>query len=197
MMGRLVVATANRGKTREINRIVAELGFTVSSLLDVNDPPEIIEDADSFEGNAVKKARIVSAHYGCDSLADDSGLVVDALNGAPGVHSARYGGPGLNDRERYEKLLAALIDVPESARTARFECALAFVSPGNEPAIFRGTVEGRIASGPTGANGFGYDPIFIPEGVGMSMAELDVDQKKHISHRGRALAAFAQWLRKR
>lgn len=196
-MRRLIVATSNRGKTTEINRMVAELGFTVTSLLDVNDPPEIIEDADSFEGNAVKKAQIVSAHYGCDSLADDSGLVVDALNGAPGVHSARYGGPGLNDRERYEKLLAALSDVAESARTARFECALAFVSPGAEPVIFRGTVEGLIASGPTGTNGFGYDPIFIPEGMEVSMAELDVDQKKNISHRGRALAAFADWLRKR
>ena len=196
-MRRLIVATSNRGKTTEINRMVAELGFTVTSLLDVNDPPEIIEDADSFEGNAVKKAQIVSAHYGCDSLADDSGLVVDALNGAPGVHSARYGGPGLNDRERYEKLLAALSDVAESARTARFECALAFVSPGAEPVIFCGTVEGLIASGPTGTNGFGYDPIFIPEGMEVSMAELDVDQKKNISHRGRALAAFADWLRKR
>lgn len=193
-MKRLVVATANAGKTKEINNIVADMGFEVSSLLDVENPPEIIEDGDTFEANAIKKAQTVAAYFNCPSLADDSGLVVDALNGAPGVYSARYGGPGLNDVQRYEKLLAALADVPTERRTARFECALAFVSPGNEPQIFRGTVEGRIAFSPSGLNGFGYDPVFLPNGRQGSMAELNSDEKKHISHRGRALKLFAQWI---
>ncbi|MBN2719170.1 MAG: XTP/dITP diphosphatase [Deltaproteobacteria bacterium] len=195
-MTRLIVATGNRGKTKEINSIVADLGFEVSSLLDVENPPEIIEDGDTFEANAVKKAQTVADFYQCASLADDSGLVVDALDGAPGVYSARYGGHGLNDTQRYEKLLDALKDVPAPRRTARFECALAFVVPGDVPHIFRGTVEGHIALAPRGTNGFGYDPVFIPNGRSESMAELDNAQKRQLSHRGQALDSFAAWLQK-
>ncbi|MBN2528602.1 MAG: XTP/dITP diphosphatase [Deltaproteobacteria bacterium] len=196
-MKRLIVATSNRGKTREINNIVAELGFEVSSLLDVAIPPEIIEDGDTFEANAIKKARIVSDAFDCASLADDSGLVVDALDGAPGVFSARYGGEGLSDTQRYERLLEALKDVPEHERTARFQCALAFITPGEPVQLFNGTVEGRIAFAPRGTKGFGYDPVFLPEGQHISMAELDSDKKQQISHRGRALQQFAKWVSSR
>ena len=194
-MRRLIVATANRGKTREINNIVAGLGFEVSSLLDVENPPEIVENGDTFEANALIKAQTVCDHYNCASLADDSGLVVDALGGAPGVYSARYGGPGLSDRERFEKLLEELENVPEEKRSARFECALVFVTPGGEPQVFRGTVEGRIALSPRGENGFGYDPVFLPDGNSATMAELDDGRKHEISHRGRALQQFAKWLK--
>lgn len=192
----LIVATGNKGKTKEINNIVAELGFEVRSLLDVDNVPHIVEDQETFEGNAVKKAVAVYKAFQTATLADDSGLVVDALNGQPGVHSARYGGMGLNDTQRYKKLLEALQDVPTENRTARFECAMAFIRPGDDksPHIFKGTIEGNIAFAPKGQNGFGYDPIFIPNGKNESMAQLNAAEKKEISHRGQALKSFAKWL---
>lgn len=193
-MQKLIVATGNKGKTKEINTIVAEMGFEVCSLLDVETVPDIVEDKDTFEGNAIKKASIVCDAFGWATLADDSGLVVDALDGAPGVTSARYGGEGLSDTQRYKKLLHALQKVPTENRTARFKCALAFMLPGKTPHVFHGTVEGHIAMSPSGENGFGYDPIFIPQGYTQSMAELDAATKKQISHRGRALQQFGKWL---
>ncbi|MBN2343667.1 MAG: XTP/dITP diphosphatase [Deltaproteobacteria bacterium] len=195
MSRKLIVATGNRGKVKEINAIVAEMGFDVQSLLDLEGAPEIIEDRDTFEGNAAKKAQTVFDVFGVPTLADDSGLVVDALDGAPGVYSARYGGPGLSDIERYEKLLHELRDVPDEQRTARFECALAFVETGTPPRIFRGTIEGKISYSPSGDNGFGYDPVFIPIERQCTMAELSDENKKKISHRGRALRAFEKWLK--
>lgn len=193
-MSRLVVATGNRGKVAEIRGLVSELGFQVSSLLEMREVPEIVEDGETFEENALRKATIVRDVAGCAVLADDSGLVVDALDGRPGIHSARYGGEGLDDRRRYELLLEEMRDVPDDARAARFVCALAFAEPGEEPVTFRGVFEGTIARRPAGDNGFGYDPVFTPAGRDVTLAQLSAEEKRRTSHRARALASLAGWL---
>jgi XTP/dITP diphosphohydrolase len=194
-MLRLVVATRNPGKVAEIEEAVRGLGFDVRSLLDMAAPVEIAEDADTFAGNAVLKATAVSDAYGCRALADDSGLVVDALGGGPGVRSARYGGEGLDDRARCTLLLRELEQVPDALRTARFRCALAYREPGAAPVVFEGVFEGRISRAPAGDGGFGYDPVFVPEGGERTLAQLPLTEKKRISHRAKALSAFAAWLR--
>jgi XTP/dITP diphosphohydrolase len=191
---RLIVATKNAGKVREIQYRLSSLDFEVSSLLDEATDLAIVEDADTFVGNAIKKAVTTVKAVNCSALADDSGLEVDALGGRPGIYSARYGGDGLDDKGRYELLLKELAEVPEEKRTARFQAALAFVEPEKEPRIFEGTVEGKIAFGPAGTNGFGYDPIFIPDGYDVTIASLGPEIKNRISHRGKALDAFVAWL---
>ena len=197
MRTRLVIATKNAGKVAEVRDLLDALGFDVVSLRDVNDAPEIVEDADSFSGNAAKKALAVAAAYGCAALSDDSGLEVDALGGAPGVRSARYGGEGLSDAARNDLLLAALREVKDPARTARFRCALAFAAPGAAPHVFEGVFPGRIAFAPRGRLGFGYDPIFVPDGYDVSLAEIPPEEKRRVSHRAQALAAFARWVESR
>ena len=197
MRTRLVIATKNAGKVAEVRDLLGALGFDVVSLRDLADAPEIDEDADDFAGNAAKKALAVLAAYGCAALADDSGLEVDALGGAPGVRSARYGGEGLSDTARNDLLLAALHGVPAGARTARFRCALAFAAPGAALQAFEGVFPGRIAFAPRGVHGFGYDPIFVPDGYDVSLAEIPPEEKRRVSHRGRALAAFARWVESR
>ena len=194
---RLVIATKNAGKVAELRDALAGLGFDVVSLRDLAPAPEIDEDADSFVGNAVKKATETSAAFGVAALADDSGLEVDALGGAPGVRSARYGGDGLDDAARNRLLLEELRDVPEPARTARFRCAIAFVAPGEPPRLFEGVFPGRIGFAPRGRHGFGYDPIFLPDGYQITLAEIPPEEKRRVSHRARALAAFAQWVESR
>jgi XTP/dITP diphosphohydrolase len=194
---RLVIATKNAGKVAEVRDLLEALGFDVVSLRDLPDPPEIVEDADSFVGNASKKALAVAAAYGCAALADDSGLEVDALGGAPGVLSARYGGDGLSDPARNLLLLEALAGVPTPARTARFRCALAFAAPGVAPEVFEGIFHGRIALAPSGTNGFGYDPIFLPDGYDVTLAEIPPAEKRRVSHRAQALAAFSRWVESR
>ncbi len=193
-MKRLIVATENAGKVAEIRFRLAALDFDISSLVDGAVDVSIVEDADTFVGNAIKKAVTTAEAANCPALADDSGLEVDALGGRPGVYSARYGGEGLDDKGRYELLLEELAEVPEDKRTARFQAALAFVEPGKEPQIFNGTVEGKIAFSPAGTNGFGYDPIFIPDGYDVSIASLTPEVKNLISHRGKALDGFVAWL---
>ena len=194
----IIVATGNRGKIAEINDMLKSLGYRVSSLLDLESPPDIIEDANTFEGNAIKKATTVCAIYNCPVLADDSGLEVDALNGAPGVRSARYGEDDpqvLDDKGRYLKLLDAIKDIPENKRTARFKCALAYCKPQLKPEIFFGTLEGKISLEPKGERGFGYDPVFIPNGYSLHLAQLSSDIKKQISHRAKALNQFVSRLK--
>jgi XTP/dITP diphosphohydrolase len=193
-MKRLIVATENAGKVAEIRFRLAALDFDISSLVDGAVDVSIVEDADTFVGNAIKKAVTTAEAANCPALADDSGLEVDALGGRPGVYSARYGGDGLDDKGRYELLLEELAEVPEDKRTARFQATLAFVEPGKEPQIFNGTVEGKIAFSPAGTNGFGYDPIFIPDGYDVSIASLTPEVKNRISHRGKALDGFVAWL---
>lgn len=189
---RLVVATLNGGKVREF----AEALGGAFELLTAGDAgvtglPE--ETGASYEENALIKAGHVAAATGLPSLADDSGLEVDALGGAPGVYTARFGGPGLTDGERMAHLLQRLRDVPDEARTARFVCAIVLATPAGAVETFRGTSEGRILHGPRGLGGFGYDPVFSSSELGISFAEATLEQKRSVSHRGRALVAFAAW----
>lgn len=181
-MKRLVVATQNEGKAVELR--AALTGVEVQTLAD---HPSIVmpeETGETFEANASAKAEHVAKVLGVPALADDSGLVVDALDGAPGVRSARYA-PG-SDRDRYEKLLAAMTGIED--RAARFVCAMALAIPGAPTMVVRATSEGRIGFAPRGEGGFGYDPVFEVEGDDRTMAQLTVAEKNALSHRGRALA---------
>ena len=193
----LVLATRNKKKLEELKRITFGLPVTILSLDDFPGCPEVVEDQDSFEGNARKKAEVVCRYTGKPSLADDSGLEVDALNGAPGVYSARYAG-GLgngDDAKNNEKLLAELANVPDEKRGAQFVCCIALAFPDGMINTFLGTVQGRIGWELKGTNGFGYDPLFLPEGQAKTFAELPGAEKDLLSHRGKALRALAAFLR--
>jgi len=182
---KLVVATRNEGKLREIASILAGLPIEIVAL---PDPVTLPEEGDAFEPNAIAKALAAARATGCAALGDDSGLEVDALGGAPGVYSARWGGPQLDDAGRNARLLAALEGVPEPRRTARFVCVAALATPDAVVATARGACEGAILRAPQGQGGFGYDPIFA---VGArSMAELAPAEKDAISHRGAAFRAL-------
>jgi XTP/dITP diphosphohydrolase len=192
-VNRFIVATKNHGKLVEIRKRLDGLDVEVVSLNEAAPNLVVIEDADSFAGNALKKARAVVGATGIPALADDSGLIVDALNGRPGIYSARYGAEDLDDEGRYKHLLSELEEVIPDKRTARFQAALAYLKPGGDPIIFEGIVEGKIATSPSGSHGFGYDPVFIPRGYEQTMAELGPNIKSKISHRARALNAFVSW----
>jgi len=156
---------------------------------------ELPPEGDDYAANAVAKAQAVALATGLPALGDDSGLEVDALGGRPGVHSARYGGPGLGDATRVALLLHELATVPEAQRSARFVCVVALVTPDGNSVTARGSCEGRILAEPRGAGGFGYDPVFALEGCDVSLAELPADEKNRLSHRGRAVAALRAKLR--
>lgn len=196
LVEQVAVATTNRKKIEEIHHILAGAGITLRGLHEFPACPEVVEDADTFEGNALKKAREVCAHTGLPALADDSGLEVDALQREPGVYSARYSGSGATDTRNTALVLERLGDTPDAGRTARFRCVIAFVTPEGAEQTFNGAVEGRIAREPRGHNGFGYDPVFIPEGHARTFAEMSADEKHAMSHRGRALRAFAEFVRR-
>lgn len=187
----LVAATGNRGKLAEIERLIDGLGWEVvaQSELGVEPPPE---DGLTFVENAIIKARHASERTGRPALADDSGLVVDALRGAPGIRSARYAGPGGGDAANNEKLLRALAGLPRGERSARFECAVVWMRHSHDPVplIARGTWAGRVLEAPRGANGFGYDPLFLDPAAGRTAAELPPERKDALSHRGQALRAL-------
>ena len=191
----LVAATGNRGKLAEIERLLDGLGWEVvaQSALGVEPPPE---DGLTFVENAIIKARHAAERTGRPALADDSGLVVDALGGAPGVRSARYAGEGSDDAANNEKLLRALTGVPEEERTARFECAVVWMRGPRDPVplIARGTWPGRVPEAPRGTNGFGYDPLFLDPATGCTAAELPPERKDALSHRGQALRALRAML---
>ena len=190
-MPRLVLATKNKGKVREIRELLAGMPFDVIGLDNYPGLPEIVENGKTFRDNALIKAHAVAEYVKEWTLADDSGLEVDYLNGEPGIYSARYGEPDWSDRERYEYLLAKLDGVPDALRTARFRCVVVFCRPGSGETIWAdGTVEGRIASGPKGENGFGYDPVFYLPEFHCTMAELPEFQKNEVSHRARAMKAL-------
>jgi XTP/dITP diphosphohydrolase len=195
-MEQLIVASHNMGKIREIKKIVSTLNFQVISLYETGNIPKITEDQDTFEKNAIKKARIIENIFKKPVLADDSGLMVDVLNGAPGVYSARFGGPGLTDQQRYEKLLKEMEPYPKAERHAKFVCSIAFINSDKKLEIFNGELIGTIAKKPLGKNGFGYDPIFIPIGYDKTMAELSDETKNIISHRAKALKKFMQYILK-
>jgi XTP/dITP diphosphohydrolase len=187
---KILVATHNRGKLREFAELLAGLPIEWVSLDDVGITEEIEETGETFEANARLKAAGYARLSNLLTLADDSGLEVDALGGEPGVFSARYGGPDTNDVDRYEMVLEKLKGVPDERRAARFRCVVAVAVPGGELFTAEGVVEGAIAHGPRGSNGFGYDPIFWMSGYGATLAELGPDIKNRISHRGRAVQAI-------
>jgi XTP/dITP diphosphohydrolase len=192
----LVLATGNPGKVQELRAALAGGATTVHALADLapHAPPPPPEDAPDYAGNAAIKARHAAAHTGLPALADDSGLEVDALGGRPGVRSARYGGPGLDDAGRVARLLQALDGVPDAERGARFVAVLALATPdGTVRATFEGRCEGRILHAPDGEGGFGYDPIFFSRDLGRAFGVAAPADKRRVSHRARALAAFTAW----
>lgn len=192
----IVLASDNAGKVREINQVLADLGLVVAPQSEFG-VPSAEETGLTFVENAILKARNAAQRTGHPAIADDSGLEVDALGGAPGVRSARYAGLEATDRANLEKLLAALGDVPETKRTARFQCVMVYLRRPDDPTpiIASGTWEGLIASAPRGTNGFGYDPVFVVPGRGCTSAELSSDEKNRLSHRGQALRALVAALR--
>lgn len=191
---KILLASSNKNKIKEIRGILAKASdeeVEVLSLADVNFHDEIVEDGGSFEENALIKAR-TAASLGYFGIGDDSGLCVDALDGAPGIYSARYAGEPCDDEKNNRKLLAALESCPDEKRTARFVCTLACVSPDGDFFTVRGECEGVILRTPFGEGGFGYDPLFRPVGFDKTFSELSFEEKNAISHRGRALSAFAE-----
>ena len=192
---RLLVATHNKGKAREYAEILGDLGIAWLTLDEAGVSDDVAETEDTFRGNAVLKATAYAQQTGLLTLADDSGLEVDALGGRPGVLSARYGGPGTTAVDRYQLLLAELAGVPTERRTARFHCVAALAAPdGALLGTADGVCEGVIALEPSGDGGFGYDPVFYLPQYGLTMAQLDAAEKNRISHRGRAAAAIAPQL---
>ncbi|MBI5095699.1 MAG: RdgB/HAM1 family non-canonical purine NTP pyrophosphatase [Candidatus Hydrogenedentes bacterium] len=188
------MATSNRHKVTELTQLLTGLSWQVQSLQDYPAvaPPD--EDGATFEANALHKALYYSKLLGAPCVADDSGIMVDALSGAPGVLSARYAGPGCSDADNNARLLHELNDVPESRRTARFVCCAAFAEPDGRTHVEEGIVHGRIGFAAAGDNGFGYDPLFIPEGHQITFAQFTLSQKQAISHRGRAFRKLRAFL---
>ena len=185
---KLVLATRNRGKVRELGEMLSDqCDIQILSLSDFPEAPTVVEDGVTYQTNAQKKATQIAAYTGHFTLADDSGLEVDALDGAPGVHSARYAGENASDVERINKLLTAIKDVPDDQRTARFKCAVAVAKPGGHADVVVGVCEGRIIREPRGNDGFGYDPVFVPHSYTQTFAELGEEVKNQISHRSKAL----------
>ena len=184
----IVLASNNAGKVREINQLLASQEITVVPQREFG-ISEAEETGLSFVENAILKARHASRESGLPAIADDSGLEVDALNGAPGIYSARFAGPGAADADNNRKLLEQLKEVPDEARTARFQCVLVYMRHAEDPTplICQGTWEGRILRAPQGENGFGYDPLFLVPDKGCSSAQLPAEEKNRLSHRGQAL----------
>jgi len=183
----IVVATRNKGKVREIRDALKGLNLRIRSLSDFPDVPEVEEDGKSFVENALKKARFYSQYLGKLTIADDSGLEVDSLNGLPGIRSARYAGERASAEENNQKLLREIRDVPISKRGARFKCIIAVRSPDGREAIAEGSCKGRIGFKEEGRRGFGYDPLFMFPEYGKTMAEITLKEKNRMSHRGKAL----------
>jgi XTP/dITP diphosphohydrolase len=192
----IVLASNNAGKVREINQLLAEERIRVIPQGELQ-VPEAEETGLSFVENAILKARNAAQHSGLAAIADDSGIEVDALRGAPGIYSARYAGQGASDRENLERLLADLANVPEAERTARFQCLMVYMRHATDPTplICQGTWEGRVLFAPRGENGFGYDPVFFVPTHDRSAAELDSETKNSLSHRGQALTKLVRYLR--
>jgi len=183
----VVIATRNTGKLRELEAILAPLSLKLISLKDFPEIPDVLEDGATFSENAGKKARTVAHLTGRLTIADDSGLCVDVLQGRPGIFSSRFAGDTATDRERCQKLLDEMTGIPEGQRGAEFVCVMAIVSPEGEMQTVEGKCRGRITFTPQGKHGFGFDPIFFVPELGKTMAELTPEVKNQISHRGQAL----------
>jgi len=190
----LVLATRNQGKIREFRRILDAISngaINLVGLEEFSDTTDVEETGSSFIENAFLKARSICAETGLPAIADDSGLCVDALDGAPGIYSARYAGVHGDDRANNAKLLLALKDIPEAKRSAHFTCAAALVLPDGREHVSEEIFEGSILFAPIGDQGFGYDPLFRPQGLAISSAQMSADEKDLISHRGKSLRAIA------
>jgi len=194
-MSKLILASGNAGKVKEINNLLQANGIDVISQNEFA-VPEAIEDGLSFVENAIKKARNACLHTGLPSIADDSGIEVDAINKAPGIYSARFSGDGATDEKNNIKLLKELEGVAESERTARYQCVMVYMKSADDPTpiITQGSLEGRILTAPRGDGGFGYDPLFWLEDKNCSAAELSLEEKNKISHRAIALQAMIKRL---
>lgn len=191
---KVIIATKNAGKAKEFIKMFEPYKIEVKTLLDYPEFGEIEETGETFEENARIKAETVCAQLGAMAIADDSGLMVDALDGRPGIYSARYAGEEKDDEANNDKLIEELKGVPEAERTARYYCALAFASPDNETIIVNGTCEGIIISERRGTNGFGYDPLFYLPERGKTMAEITAEEKNELSHRAKALKKLEKHL---
>lgn len=191
MTERLVLATRNPHKIEEVRRILVQAGQAIEVVEIPADAPEVAETESTFAGNALLKARSIAQITGLPTIADDSGLCVDALNGMPGVLSARWAGRHADDEANLALVLAQMLDVPEHRRGAQFICAAAWVVPGSHEHVVEGAVEGCLLREARGSHGFGYDPIFCPDGFIVSVAEMQSDEKDAISHRGRAFRTLA------
>lgn len=193
----IVLATRNRDKAQEIAALLSGLGIKIRMLAEFPEVPEVVEDGETCEANAVKKAVAVARHTGLVAVADDTGLAVDALGGRPGVYAARYAGERATYEDNWRKLLGELAGVPREHRTARFITVAAIAGPSLEKAeVVEGVLEGLIAEAPTGTNGFGYDPVFFVPELGKTLAELTPDEKNRISHRARAFGKVRELLQR-
>jgi XTP/dITP diphosphohydrolase len=190
----LVLATLNPHKGRELVALLGAVPFQIKLLSEFPDARLPEETGQTYAENALVKARTAARLTGALALGDDSGLEVDALGGAPGLHTARFGGPGLTDRARWELLLERLRDVPPARRTARFRCVIALADPARGEQVVEGVVEGMIAAAPRGSGGFGYDPVFFYPPLGRTFGEISDEDKQRVSHRGKALAAARRLL---
>jgi len=196
-MNQIIIDTKNKGKVAEFQELFKKYDMETISLLDLPDNKEDVEETgETFEENARLKAEQISSILNAPVLADDSGLIIDALDGCPGVFSARYAGLEKNDQDNNNKVLNELKGIPVENRAARFICVLAVARPGKATFFVTGKCEGFIALSESGSNGFGYDPIFIPEGYEETMAEISAEEKNEISHRGQAIKELDEWLKK-
>lgn len=184
---KLFIATSNPNKVKEMKEILADFDLEILSKEDVGELPEVKEDKSTFAGNALKKAKVIQQEVGIPTVADDSGLAVDALDGKPGVYSARFAGEDATDQDNNRKLLGLLSGLEDDRRRAHFVCVMAFIDTTGDEEIVEGRCHGEIGFEPRGNNGFGYDPLFIPEGYKKTFAELDSRIKNKISHRAKAL----------
>ncbi len=194
-MKEIVVASTNKGKIREFKEMLEPMGYTVKSLADFPDMPEIEENGTTFEENAVIKAQSVTDRYGIEAISDDSGLSIDAFGGEPGIHSARYLGHDTSYDYKNRVILERM--EKESNRNCHYTCAIAVTRPNEEPVVFCDIVECEIAKEPRGENGFGYDPIVYYAPLQKTMAEMTKDEKNAISHRGKAIRRFEAWMDER
>ncbi|WP_422123022.1 XTP/dITP diphosphatase [Planococcus sp. X10-3] len=186
-MKEIIIATKNKGKAKDFEALLEPMGYKVLTLHDVAPHLDVEETGDTFEANAILKAETIAQELQATVIADDSGLEIDALDGEPGVYSARYSGEEKNDDSNIDKVLQKMVQVPAAEKTARFRCVLALASPGQETIIFEGTCEGLIADERKGDNGFGYDPIFYVPALEKTMAEMEPAEKAAVSHRGNAI----------
>lgn len=196
-MDKIIFATSNPGKMSEIREIMQDLGVEILSMKEAGIEADIVEDGKTFEENALIKARTIRDLTGCLVLADDSGLEVDALNGEPGIYSARYMGEDTSYDLKNANIIERLSGMKDRGRSARFVCVIAAAFPDGTEETRQGTIEGRIAYEPAGENGFGYDPIFYVPEYGCTTAQLSAEQKNEISHRGKALRAIKEVIRQR